>query len=115
MDSAAIDRLSLSREALEDFCRRWKIRELALFGSALRSDFRPTSDIDLLATFEPNAGWGLLAHLQMQSELENLLSRPVDLVNKRAIERSSNFLRRNAILSTAEVIYSADETHYVPR
>src|SRR5438132_11610312 len=108
MDTPVIDRLSLSREALEGFCKRWKIRELDLFGSALRPDFRSTIDIDLLATFEPNAGWGLLAHLQMKSDLENLLGRPVDLVNKRAIERSSNFLRRNAILNTAEVIYLAD-------
>ena len=87
------------------FCRRWKVRELAVFGSALRDDFGPDSDVDLLATFTDDAGWGLFDHVQMQQELEALLGRKVDLISRRAVERSHNWLRRREILKTAQVIY----------
>lgn len=101
--------LAVPADALMRFCRRWKIRELALFGSALRPDFRPDSDVDLLVTFAEDADWGLLAHMQMQQELAKLLQRPVDLISKRALERSCNWLRRDAILNSAQVLISADE------
>ena len=87
------------------FADRWKIRELALFGSVLRDDFRPDSDIDLLVTFSPNADWSLFDHVQMQQELANILKRKVDLVSKRAIKRSHNWIRRGEILETAKIIY----------
>ena len=107
--------LPLPSEAIAQFCGRWKIRELALFGSVLRADFRPDSDIDVLVTFSEDAEWGLLAHLQMQQELETLLQRPVDLISKRALEQSPNWIRRDAILNTAQVIASADEIDHAPR
>jgi uncharacterized protein len=88
-----------------EFCQHWQIIELSLFGSILRDDFHSDSDIDLLAAFAPTANWGLLEHAQMQQELETLLGRPVDLISKRAIERSSNWIRRQEILSTAQTIY----------
>jgi len=97
----------LPQEALSLFCRQWKIRELALFGSVLREDFGPQSDIDVLVTFEPDADWSLLDHVRAQQELEALLGREVDLVSRRAIERSVNWIRRKAILETAETIYAA--------
>jgi len=75
-----------------------------VFGSALRSDFRPDSDLDLLVTFAPEAQWSLLDHAAMQDELTELVGRKVDLVSRRAIERSENWIRRDAILSTAEVV-----------
>ena len=108
--------LALSRptDAIQQFCRRWKISELALFGSVLRTDFRPDSDVDVLVTFTDDADWGLLAHVQMQQELAALLQRPIDLISKRALERSANWLRREAILNTAQVIVSADEAGYGP-
>ncbi len=87
------------------FADRWKISELALFGSVLRDDFRPDSDIDLLVTFSPDADWSLFDHVQMQQELANILERQVDLVSKRAIERSHNCIRRRKILETAKIIY----------
>ena len=90
---------------LESFCDRWQIIELSLFGSILRDDFHPDSDIDLLAVFAPEAEWGLLAHVQIQQELEALCGRKVDLISKRAIERSTNWIRRRGILSTAQVLY----------
>ena len=61
------------------FCQRWHIRELALFGSVLRSDFGPDSDVDVLVTFAPEADWGLLEHVQMQQELQALFHSKIDL------------------------------------
>jgi uncharacterized protein len=100
-------RIPISREQLGEFCRRWKVAELALFGSALRSDFTPASDLDLLVTFEPEADWSLLDHVAMEDELATMLGRKVDLVSRRAIERSANWIRRKAILETAESVYVA--------
>ena len=87
---------------LEEFCRRWKIAELRVFGSALREDFRPDSDLDLLVTFTPDADPSLLDHVAMEEELSDIVGRKVDLVSQRAIERSSNWIRRKAILDNAE-------------
>jgi predicted nucleotidyltransferase len=90
---------------IADFCQRWKVLELALFGSALRADFNPASDIDLLVSFAPEADWSLLDHLQMQQELRALFGREVDLISRRALEHSPNWLRRREILGTAQVIF----------
>ncbi|GIV77943.1 MAG: hypothetical protein KatS3mg050_2337 [Litorilinea sp.] len=90
---------------LTQFCQRWKIREMAVFGSALRPDFRPESDIDILVTFEDGADWGLLDHMRMEQELQTLLHRDVDLVTRRAVEKSQNWIRRKEILDTATVIF----------
>lgn len=98
--------IPLPEQAIQAFCDRWKITELALFGSILRDDFRPNSDIDILVTFSPEADWSLLDHATMQQELASLLNRDVDLVSKRAIERSHNWIRRQEILTTAQVIYA---------
>lgn len=98
--------LPLPEQEIQAFCDRWQIIELALFGSILRDDFRPDSDIDILVTFSPEADWSLFDHAKMQQELASLLNREVDLVSKRAIERSHNWIRRQEILITAQVIYS---------
>jgi hypothetical protein len=98
---------SVPIEQTAEFCQRWKVSELALFGSALHNDFGPESDVDLLVTFEPDADWSLLDHIQMQEELSDLLHRRVDLVSRRAVERSENWIRRRAILDSAEVWYAA--------
>jgi predicted nucleotidyltransferase len=100
-------RLHRYQNRLNEFCQRWKIRELALFGSALREDFRPDSDIDLLVSFEPDARWSLLDFARMQNELEELFERPVDLVERAAIESSENYIRRRSILRDTEVVYAA--------
>lgn len=94
-------------EHLADFCRRWKISELRLFGSALRPDFRPDSDLDLLVSFASDADWSLLDHVAMEQELSGILGRKVDLVSRRAVERSSNWIRRKAILESAEPYFVA--------
>jgi uncharacterized protein len=97
--------IALPVEQITTFCEHWQIVELALFGSVLRADFHADSDIDILVTFAAAANWGLLDHAQMQQDLEALLGRPVDLISRRAIERSSNWVRRQEILSTAQPIY----------
>ena len=101
---AAID---VPTEQIAEFCRRWKITELALFGSVLRDDFGPDSDVDVLVTFSPDAHWSLLDEADMERELAELLERPVDLVSRRAVQHSTNWIRRNAILGSAEPLYVA--------
>jgi uncharacterized protein len=96
----------LPKDQISAFCTHWLIAELSLFGSILREDFHSNSDIDVLIAFAPEADWGLLEHVQMQQELQAILGRKVDLVSKRAIERSSNWIRRQEILSTAQPIYA---------
>ena len=97
----------LPQAEISEFCGRWHIAELALFGSVLRDDFGPESDLDVLVTFSPGADWGLLDHYQMEQELETLLGRDVDLLTRSAVEQSRNWLRRREILSTAQVVYAA--------
>jgi predicted nucleotidyltransferase len=92
---------------VEEFCRRWKIVEMSLFGSALRADFRPDSDIDLLVRFAPDARWSLFDHARMERELIALLGREVDLLSRSAVERSPNWIRREEILGTAMPLYAA--------
>jgi uncharacterized protein len=105
---ADIPHIQISQESLAAFCQRWKITELALFGSILREDFDPNrSDIDVLVTFAPDAGWALLDFVRIRDELVLLLGRKVDLLTKKAVEHSPNPIRRRAILDTAKVIYVA--------
>ena len=100
-------RVSVPRKKLAEFCRRWKISELAFFGSVLRDDFRPNSDIDLLVSFRPRARISLFDLVRMQNELKEIFGREVDLVERRAIEKSENYIRRKNILSNTKVIYAA--------
>jgi predicted nucleotidyltransferase len=99
--------IPIPTERLTTFCRRWTIAELRVFGSALREDFRPDSDLDLLVRFAPDADWSLLDHVAMEEELTAIVGRNVDLVSQRAIERSSNWIRREAILGTAEPYFAS--------
>lgn len=96
----------LPMEQIKAFCDRWQITEFALFGSVLRDDFRPDSDIDVLVTFAPEAKRGLSETLQMKDELQTIFGRNVDFIVKTAIERSENWLRRKNILESAQVIYA---------
>ena len=98
-------KISIDQEKVAKFCHRWKIAEFALFGSVLRDDFSPESDVDVLVSFKPDADWSLLDHIEMEEDLSLILGRKVDLVSRRAIEHSENWLRRKAILETAESYY----------
>ena len=96
--------IGIPKDKIEDFCRRWKITEFALFGSVIRDDFRPDSDIDVLVTFEPNAGHTLFDLVHMENELKEMFGRHVDLVERGGLR---NPFRRREILSTMEVIYAS--------
>jgi predicted nucleotidyltransferase len=102
-----VEMISVVRELLPAFCRKWSITELALFGSILGSEFRSDSDVDVLVSFSGDVEWGLLDHARMQDELSQIFGRRVDLVTRRAVEHSHNRIRRDAILNTAEVLYAA--------
>jgi predicted nucleotidyltransferase len=100
-------KMRVPRAKLIEFCKRWNISELALFGSALRADFRPDSDVDVLVSFSPQAHVTLFDMAQMQEELKDIFKRDVDLVSKRGLEHSRNYLRRKQILDSAQVIHAA--------
>ena len=99
--------IQISGEKVEEFCRKWQIVEFSLFGSVLRDDFKPSSDVDVLVVFDNDAPWTLLDHINMEQELSTILGRRANMVSRRALERSSNFIRRKAILETAERFYAA--------
>jgi predicted nucleotidyltransferase len=98
-------RISASPEQIEAFCHRWKVTELALFGSVLRDDFRPDSDIDMLLTFAPDARWSLFDWVDMKDELETLFERKVDIADKEGLK---NPYRRHEILHAQQVIYGRE-------
>jgi len=98
--------IDLAPEVIQRFCQKWQITEFSLFGSVLRDDFRPDSDIDVLVTFAPNAPWTLIDLVNMEYELADLTGRDIDLIEKRVIEKSANPIRKAEILGTAQVIYS---------
>ena len=95
------------RDEIADFCKRWRIVELSLFGSVLRDDFGPESDVDVLIRFHQEVQHSLLDMARMRQELSRMLGREVDLVERTAVEGSRNYIRRRAILQTAEVVYAA--------
>lgn len=99
-------RLTLVPERIESYCRRWGIVRLELFGSVLTEGFGPQSDVDFLYTLNTSTRWGL-DFVDACDELSIIIGRSVDLLSRRAVERSSNALRRKAILETAQLLYVA--------
>ena len=100
-------RISIPKERVADFCKRWNITELAFFGSVLRDDFGPESDIDVLVNLRSGTSHRISSILHMEKELGGILGREVDLVFRSDVERSRNYLRREAVLKSAEVFYEA--------
>lgn len=96
--------IDIPMDKVLDFCRKWKIAEFSLFGSVLRDDFRPESDVDVLVEFEPDAPWSLWDWIDMIDELKAAFGRDVDLVSKGGLR---NPFRRHAIMSSREIIYAA--------
>jgi hypothetical protein len=103
-DDTMNPQVQLDRESLAEFCRKWRIQELSLFGSALRDDFGPESDLDFLVSFEPGASWDLWDLVTMRDDLMSIVGREVDIVAKEALR---NPYRRKEILSNREVIHAA--------
>jgi len=96
--------IEIQHDKIQEFCRRWRIKEFAIFGSTLRNDFRPESDVDVLVTFQDEAPWGLFEFVEMIEELQEIFGRNVDLIEKEALR---NPFRRREILSHCQVVYAA--------
>lgn len=105
-------RLKIDPKILANLCQENKIKELAVFGSILRDDFDENSDIDLLVSYQPTAKRGLIQKIQMIETLKLLFNRDVDLVSKKAIQNSHNWIRRQNILDSAEVIYAEGQRNF---
>ena len=99
--------LGIGADKIAGFCRRWKIKKLAIFGSAAKGELRPASDIDLLVTFSQDADWTMFDHFTMEEELSSLFGRDVDLISLRAVEENPNPISRREILNSARQIYAA--------
>ena len=99
--------IPIDEKEIAALCQRWRVFELSLFGSVLRDDFGPDSDVDVLARFSRDAGVGLSAMSRLEHELEQILGREVHLVDRTAVERSRNYLWRKAIPSSLERVYAA--------
>jgi uncharacterized protein len=99
--------ISIDESALRAFCERWGVTQLDLFGSALRDDFRSDSDVDVLVELSEDRRPTLLTLVQMEDELRQVFGRPVDLVLRRSVERSDNYIRREHILSNRLPLYVA--------
>ncbi|MDO8585902.1 MAG: nucleotidyltransferase family protein [Armatimonadota bacterium] len=99
--------IPVDHEKIADFCKHWKITEFALFGSVLREDFRPDSDVDVLVTFATDARYSLFDLVRVEDELSGLLGRKVDLVERESVEQSENYIRRRHILENLERVYVA--------
>jgi predicted nucleotidyltransferase len=100
-------KIKVPKTKITEFCKRWNVSEFAIFGSALRADFRLDSDVDVLVSFAPQAHVTLFDMVHMQDELKAIFGREVDLVSKRGVETSRNHLRRKNILESAQVIHVA--------
>ena len=98
---------NIDRKRISGFCQRWSIAELALFGSIVRDDFRPDSDIDVLLSFTEGSAHSLFDLARMKAELEEILGRGVHVLSRRAVEASRNPIRRDSILNSAETVYAA--------
>ena len=96
--------IELPQEKITALCQRWKVVELALFGSVLRDDFGPDSDIDVLVSFQPDVPWSLWDLFDMRQELQEMFGRKVDLIEKEALR---NPFRKYEILRNHEVVYAA--------
>lgn len=97
--------IEIPQEKIAAFCRKWKVREFSLFGSVLREDFKPGSDVDILVRFAPDAKKNLDDLMTMQDEITEILGRKVDLVERELVEKSPNYIRRKHILSHLEPFY----------
>lgn len=99
--------LTIPSDEIASFCQRWQVVELALFGSAVRDDFGPDSDVDVLVRFAETATPDMFDLVNMEAELKKIFARDVDLLTRPGVESSVNYMRRHAILESAEVIYES--------
>ena len=96
--------MNIDKNKIKVFCKKWKIQELAIFGSFIRDDFNDQSDIDVLITFLPKVTWGFEI-AELREELSLIFNRKIDLLNKRSLELSKNSYKKDEILKSCKVIY----------
>lgn len=96
--------MKINHDEIRKFCKKWKVEQVALFGSIVRDDFTDSSDVDVLIKFSPNITWGFEI-ATMRDELVKIFGRPVDLVNRLSIEQSRNHYKRDEILNNCKIIY----------
>ena len=97
-------RIAVDREKIAEFCRKWGIQELSLFGSVLREDFRQDSDVDVLLTFAPSAGFTFDNRVEIEDQLAAMFGRKIDVVAKHTLR---NPFRRHSILASREILYAS--------
>jgi uncharacterized protein len=102
-----ITAIDLPIKEITEFCDRWQVVEFSLFGSVLRDDFRPDSDVDVMVEFAPDAHPTFTTLEQMEEDLQQIFDRDIDLITRQGIETTRNYLRRQEILSSAQIIYVA--------
>ena len=100
-------RITIPSDRIATFCKRWQVVELALFGSVVRPDFGPDSDVDVLVRFDPGARRTLFDIVRMQEDLSEVLGRDVDLITRAAVEGSRNYIRSKEILESSQGCYAA--------
>ena len=98
--------IDLDNAAIREFCRKWNITELSVFGSILRDDFRPDSDVDFLVDYEEDAYWEIEELDEMERQLGTIVGRDVDILNRRTVQKSRNYIKRKHILRTAESVHA---------
>jgi uncharacterized protein len=98
--------IAIPQKEIDVFCQRWQLVEFALFGSILREDFDAESDVDVMLSFREGAGHTLFDIVKMGDELESIFGRKVDILTRKSVEQSENYIRRREILSSAQVIYT---------
>jgi predicted nucleotidyltransferase len=103
----ATPKIEIPTDTLAEICRKWKIKELALFGSVLRDDFGPESDMDVLVEFDADAPWSSFDVTRLWRELQELFGRPISFVERPALLKHHNSWLRHEILSTAHRVYAA--------
>jgi predicted nucleotidyltransferase len=99
--------IRLPLEQIAEICERHHVAEFSLFGSVLRDDFRPDSDVDVMVTFFPDARVSLFDLVNLQDDLKSLFGREVDVITRDGIERSKNYIRKASILDSAQLVYVA--------
>jgi predicted nucleotidyltransferase len=99
--------LEIPTEEVAEFCRKRHVREMWVFGSILRNDFRPESDVDVLVAFDADYSWRLRDLIEMEEELTGIFGRKADLAERTSVERSENYIRRRHILNSLRRLYVA--------
>jgi predicted nucleotidyltransferase len=108
METLSLGTVTVDRNALAEVCRKWGIKSVALFGSVLRDDFTPESDIDLLLEYFPDSRISLFDYGYMNEDFQRVFGREVDLVQAEGLRTSRNYIRREDIFSSAKQFYVAN-------